>query len=64
MERTCARVSKTRFWSALTFLECANLLALWYSATCRRRRLTQVVPSDGGDRSPNTKAVTGHRTPN
>jgi hypothetical protein len=53
-------------------LECGNLLPLWYSATCRRSP-AQPRPAhwygpgnraDGGDRSPNTKALTGQSTPN
>src|SRR6185295_19473543 len=37
-----------------SLLECADLSALWSLATCRQQRR---------DRSRQTKAVTGHRTP-
>jgi hypothetical protein len=46
-------------------LECSDLSELWYSATCRRRRLYECasyVMNDCADRSTNTKAVTGYRT--
>jgi hypothetical protein len=44
-------------------LECADLSALWYSATCRRSSQLNAIPPPAATRRTLLKAVTSHRTP-
>ena len=44
-------------------LECGDLSPLWSPGTCHRFRHRNQATSDGCDRSQNTKALTGQRTP-